>query len=72
MNKIESGKTQHGRGFTVKTQWKGHAVDSQRVELHPFKGVGSVGLPVRKEVTTAELWHYLRTGDNGGKKIYST
>jgi hypothetical protein len=40
--------------------------------LLPFNNVGSVGLPVRRDITTAELYHYLVTGDNLGKKVYAT
>ena len=44
----------------------------QSIEYMATKVVGSITLYIRQGVTAAEAWHYLRTGNDSGKKIFAT
>ena len=76
MNKtIEThGKTKAGRPFIHIVNWQGGEVSSQFIEYKSHGDVGSITIPVRANVTVAETWHYVTSGElpTGVEKVFAT
>lgn len=70
---IETKGTSHnGRKFTHIVNWQDCKITSHAIEYASHDDVGPIYVPVRSEVTTAELWSYMIHGKNHGKKIFAT
>jgi hypothetical protein len=68
------GVSANGRKFSHNTTFEaGNPTPvCQSIEYLATEKVGSISLYVRQGVTTAEAWHYMRTGNDSGKKIFAT
>jgi len=67
------GTSSNGRKFSHNVTWEaGNPVPAcQSITYLAKESVGSITIYVRNGVTSAEVWHYMRTG-NKTQKIFAT
>jgi len=68
------GKTKAGRPFIHIVNWRGGEMSSQFIEYEGHGDVGSITIPVRANVTVAETWYYVTSGElpAGVEKVFAT